>query len=112
MHIKKLIIVAIITLMSAGCASTNGTTGKLEAERTRTTSRDDSLSLSVYEELFYELHAELIERIDELESEDELNPEAVEADSIVRAAEDLYLRGDLVEAVKLLEKAKKILGEG
>jgi len=102
------ILFVAATLLPAGCAPTSGDRIR-GVEQAGPGTQADSTAVSAYEELFFELHAELIEKIDSLEGEDGIKPNAVEADSIVRAAEDLYLRGDLTGALKLLKEAKRIL---
>lgn len=107
---RGLLIIIIIpaAFLVTGCSATKeAPSGGLESAYEAV--QNDSTSASAHEELFFELHAELIEKLDSMESAQELSPDAVEADSIVKAAEDLYLRGNLTEALKLLEEAKRIL---
>jgi hypothetical protein len=69
----------------------------------------DSLDSEPYDYMFFEIHSEIMRRIDELEAKGEKNSRIIEAKAIISIAEEVYLEGDPVLAIKLLSEAELIL---
>jgi hypothetical protein len=76
--------------------------GLLEALR-------DSLDSEPYDYLFLEIYSEITSRLAELEEKGEKNSRLIEARAIITVAEEVYLEGDPVLAIKLLSEAELIL---
>ena len=69
----------------------------------------DSLDNEPYDYMFLEIHSEIMRRIDELEATGEKNSRIIEAKAIISIAEEVYLEGNPVLAIKLLSEAELIL---
>lgn len=69
----------------------------------------DSIEIAALDEIFIEKHASLIAEFARREKESALEAGVVEARSFVDAAEELYLRGRIVAATRLLDEADRLL---
>ena len=69
----------------------------------------DSLDTEPYDYLFLDLYSEITQRLGELEEKGEKNSQLIEARAIISIAEEVYLEGDPVLAIKLLSEAELIL---
>ena len=72
-------------------------------------SKSDSLQVSSYDLLFIQLHTDIIRELKRLEERDQSSARLIEARSVVRAAEQIYLEGDFIVAVELLTEVEEIL---
>ena len=64
------------------------------------------------DDLFIENHAALLMELAPKEREPRVDPRVIEARSLVTAAEELYLRGRTLPALRLLDDAVAILRRG
>jgi len=69
----------------------------------------DSLEAASYDDLFVEKHGALIKELDREEREERAVALLIEARSLVSAAEEMYLEGKVLLAIRLLERAEDIL---
>ncbi len=105
-------IIVVFTILSilivSGCAST-GTSRDKNTTLEQSHQFQDSSALNAYDKLFTSLHGKLIVRIDELLLKDATNEKALEAESMLEVAEELYLEGKVKTAINILQEANKIL---
>ncbi|MCK4351092.1 MAG: hypothetical protein KAX13_09540 [Candidatus Krumholzibacteria bacterium] len=69
----------------------------------------DSLYIPSYDFLFIQLHTDIIKELQRLEVEHQSSARLIEARSVVRTAEQIYLEGNYIVAIKLLTEVKEIL---
>jgi len=69
----------------------------------------DSLAGTTYDDLFTEMHSNLIKEIGKREQGGALDIKLLEARSLVSASEELYLNGMLEAALRLLDEASRTL---
>ncbi len=70
---------------------------------------DSTLYAPLYEDLFIEMHAEIIGELRDRKSKGSTNIRLIEIESIVTIAEEIYLEGNPVLAIKLLSEAELLL---
>jgi hypothetical protein len=63
----------------------------------------------VYDDLYAEIHSNLIKEIGKREQEGAIDIKLIEARSLVSASEELYLNGMLEAALRLLDEASRTL---
>ena len=97
---------AVLLLLS--CASWRPASIPGTGEEDSLAAARDSLG-STADTLFVEKHIALLEALVPREREPRVDPLAIEARSLVTAAEEMYLRGKIVLALKLLDDADAIL---
>ena len=69
----------------------------------------DSLYASSYDFLFIQLHTDIIREFRRLEVKHQSSARLIEARSVVRTAEQIYLEGDFIVAIELLTEVEEIL---
>ena len=69
----------------------------------------DSLNASSYDFLFIQLHTDIIGELQRLEVKHQSSARLIEARSVVRVAEQIYLEGDYIVAIELLTEVEEIL---
>jgi hypothetical protein len=97
---------AVLLLLS--CASSRPASIPRTGEADSLAAAPDSLG-STADTLFVEKHVALLEELAPRERDPRVDPPAIEARSLVTAAEEMYLRGKIVLALKLLDDAHAIL---
>jgi len=106
---RTIVIFTILSIMIvSGCAST-GTIRDKNTTLEQNHELKDTSALNAYDELFTSLHGKLIIRIDELLLKDATNENALEAESMLEVAEELYLEGKVKTAISILHEASNIL---
>ena len=106
---RIIVFYAILSmLIASGCAS-SGTRIDETTTLEQSSQPQDTMEPSVYEELFTSLHGKLIMMIDERLLKDETDENALEAESMLEVAEELYLEGKIKTAINILKEANKIL---
>ena len=87
-------MLTIATLLTTGCMSTSppGIDPGLADSA-------DSLNADSYENMFVEIHGRVLRKIDESKGAD---PAIIEARTIVEIAEEFYLQGNTLLAIKLM----------
>lgn len=103
----KPIFIILIAVFSA-CASTSDLKRPAADQQDLYPAAADSISRTDYEDLFVEIHSGFIAEIGN-ENDKEKNPVLIEIWTIVKIAEDAYLRGDPLLAIKLLSEAEILL---
>ncbi len=104
----KSLAIASLTAFLLSCASTNSSPPP--AAKTQDPSGSaDSLAMSVYDEYFLDIYGELLEMLEQKQKEDDQNARLIEARSIVNIAEAVYLEGNAILAIKLLNDARLLL---
>ncbi|UCF05653.1 MAG: hypothetical protein JSV33_01040 [bacterium] len=105
--VKHLLAIIVISCV-VGCATTAP-----PALRTGTggtpTAAADSIAGETYEELFLELYSDCLSELERKEKDGRLNIHIIEARSIIQIAEELYLEGNVLLAVQLLNEAEQHL---
>lgn len=98
---------AIIIIQSVGCAPPR----KPIQDRTGiiTSTEIDSTDAAAYEELFTETYGEILEELERKENSGASKNVLIEARSIVKIAEEMYLEGNVPLAVKLLIEVESLL---
>jgi hypothetical protein len=104
----KLIAIAALTALFLSCAATHYPPPPAK-ESPVSMQKADSLALSAYDEYFLELYGEILEELERKHKEDDQNARLIEARSIVKIAEAVYLEGNTILAIKLLNDAKPLL---
>lgn len=110
LDVRILIVATPLVIILACCSSappsleTSAETDSILLEALQ-----DSLDSEPYDYLFLELYSEIMRRIGELEEKEEKNSRLIEVRAIITIAEEVYLEGDPVLAIKLLSEAELIL---
>jgi len=101
----KPVAIACIALcaFAAGCASSPPTMSTARADE------PDSLHTASYEELFLDLHAEILRKLGAGAGGGYEKIVLIEAESMVSIAEEIYLEGNVPLAVHLLREAALLL---
>ena len=94
-----------LSLVITGCLSSSPPPHPLAAEDGMATA-SDSLTASAYEKRFIEMHGRLLAKIGGSKGND---PDIIEAGTIVEIAEEFYLQGDTLLAIRLLTEAETLL---
>ena len=104
----KLLALASATALILSCAAIHSSPP--QAENMPDPSEEaDSLSLSAYDEYFLQLYGEILEELERSSKEEKQNARLIEARSIVKIAEAVYLEGNTILAIKLLNDARLLL---
>ena len=98
----------IMLALAAGCAS-SPPSEKRGGGAEAITADTDSLREVSYEELFLDLHTELLRKIESSTPRRYENMALIEARSILMVAEEMYLEGNVPLAVQLLREADLLL---
>jgi hypothetical protein len=88
----------LIALVALGCAGHSPSTHPI-----------DSAGGADYDEMFLEIHMNIMGELAELEKTEGKNPELIEIQSMVKTAEEFYLEGRPLIAIKLLTEAELLL---
>ena len=104
----KILGAVLLLFIHVGCASppparTSGGTREIQAASA------DSLSESHLDELFADIHEEAISTLRRKSAAGDDNLTLIEAESIIKLAEEEYLRGNMLLAIELLYEAKQLL---
>jgi len=105
-NLTKLTVAASIALLLVSCAPPpppGQATGEYGSERI---SDEDSRRVDSFDDIFFELHREISRELERREEDEEQNIRLIEARSIVRIAEEVYLEGNAFLAIKLLNEAE------
>ncbi|MBN1886072.1 MAG: hypothetical protein JW876_11205 [Candidatus Krumholzibacteriota bacterium] len=106
MRSATLIAVALAAAALAGCAG--GPRPPIEGER-ETTAAPDTTGAAVYDEFYVELAGGILSRLARLEARLPGDVRLVEARTMLRVAEELYLGGDALSAVEYLQRIEELL---
>jgi hypothetical protein len=105
--VKQLLTIIVVSCV-VGCAATQSPAPRMGTEETPVQVAD-SVAAETYEELFLELYSDLLSELERKEEVDRLNIHIIEARSIIQIAEELYLEGNVLLAVQLLNEAEQHL---
>lgn len=108
LYVIKHLAVASLTALLISCASTQSSLQTVE-QPTDPSREADSLEVTAYDDYFLELYGEILEKLDLMEKEEKENARLIEARSIVKIAEAVYLEGNTILAIKLLNEAGLLL---
>jgi hypothetical protein len=97
---------AMLVILSCAAPRSASVPGTTEADSLAAV--EDSLA-STTDELFIEKHVAVLELLAPREREGQIDPRVIEARSLVTAAEEMYLRGRAMLALRLLDDADIIL---
>jgi hypothetical protein len=100
-------IVAAVSVLAACTASPPS--GSVPVGETADAAAVDSLGGGSYEELFIDLHGEIVRKLDRSPGDRNKDIVLIEVQSIVTIAEEMYLEGNIQLAVKLLREANLLL---
>ena len=101
-------IFLILILVLSACTSSSSYSPS-SGEPGQTVPADaDSLVQAGYEDLFVKIHSRLLDEIGN-EDDSDTSPVLIEVWTIVKIAEDAYLRGTPLLAIKLLTEAELLL---
>ena len=118
LDVRILIVVTPLVIILACCSSAPPSPensaemdpeGAAETHSILLEALQDSLNSEPYDYLFLELYSEITGRIGELEEKGKKSSLLIEARAIITIAEEVYLEGDPVLAIKLLSEAELIL---
>ena len=98
----------ILILAFSACASSSSYSPSSEDPGQIIPADADSSVQAGYEDLFVEIHSRLLDEIGKEDKTDN-SPVLIEIWSIVKIAEDAYLRGTPLLAIKLLTEAELLL---
>ncbi len=98
----------ILILTFSACASSPSYSPPPEEPADTVPAVADTSVQAVYEDMFIESHSRLLDEIGS-EDKDDDSPVMIEIWTIVKIAEDAYLRGDPLLAIQLLTEAESIL---
>ena len=102
-------IAIALSLLTFCCASPKQTIPTPADTDTTGTIDIDSLTLQPHDELFAQMHTDILRAIDQRAEKGGENIRLIEAQSIVIIAEELYLEGNTYLAIKLLCEAELLL---
>jgi hypothetical protein len=105
--VKVLAVTAALSL-AAGCASPPLPEAERESGQARTAVQSDSTDI-YYEDLFLDIYARVLEELKARKRPDIEDMALIEARSMVKIAEEVYLEGKVFLAVKLLSEAELLL---
>jgi hypothetical protein len=105
--VKVLAVTAALSLV-AGCATSPPPEAERESGQARTAVQSDSTE-TYYEDLFMDIYARVLEELKAREQQDEDEMALIEARSMIKIAEEVYLEGKIFLAVKLLSEAELLL---
>ena len=98
----------ILILLFSACASSSSNSPSSEDPDQPVPVDVDSSVQAGYEDLFVEIHSRLLDEIGREDNSDN-SPILIEVWTIVKIAEDAYLRGTPLLAIKLLTEAELLL---
>ena len=108
LDLKMRRIVVTLILVLSGCASIPSPQA-LHGEWNQSGTADaDSTENAEYDIMFVDIHYRLVDEIG-LRHDDGRDPTLIEIRAIVKIAEDLYLQGNILLAIKLLTEAELLL---
>jgi hypothetical protein len=96
-------------MLLASCAATPPPATTAEADAVADA---DSLKDSAYDAYFIEIYGEVLDELGRRERDGPADVHVIEARSIVDIAEGVYLEGNTVLAIKLVEEAQQLLRRG
>jgi len=105
----KLCTAICFSIFMTCCASSPPPTPVLTEHGVAIGSGADSLETATYEDLFVEIHADIVRELARREKNGRPSMAVVEARSIVKIAEEIYLEGNHLLAIKLLHEAELLL---
>ncbi len=109
LNIIKLCAAICVSVFMICCASSSPPTPVLTEQEMAIGSGADSLDTAAYEDLFVEIHADIVRELARREKNGRPSMAVVEARSIVKIAEEIYLEGNHLLAIKLLHEAELLL---
>ena len=100
-------LIILILVFSACASSSSNSPSSGDPDQTVPADADSSI-LAGYDDLFVEIHSRLLDEIGE-ENNNGSSPVLIEIWTIVKIAENAYLRGTPLLAIKLLTEAELLL---
>lgn len=101
--------VGAFALALAACATEKPASAPVTSGSERVFDLSDSLDIAAYEDIFAEEHARLLKEIQSRQETGTPDTDILEAVALVSASEEMYLRGRLDIAMKLLDEAARTL---
>jgi hypothetical protein len=101
-------VLIILILALSACASSPSYSPSSEDPDLTIPAGTDSSVQADYEDLFVEIHSRLLDELGK-EDKNDSSPAMIEIWTIVKIAEDAYLRGTPLLAIKLLTEAELLL---
>jgi len=104
--LKPILPVIVLLALVAGCASSPPAVPRPGEAARAGAAPEDSAAAEAYEEIFLELHSELLGELGRKETGGAPDAHVIEARAIVQIAEEIYLEGNVLLAIQLLNEAE------
>lgn len=104
--LKPILSVIALLALAAGCASSPPAVPRPGEDARPGAALEDTTTAEAYEEIFLELHSDLLGELERKETGGAPDVHVIEARAIVQIAEEIYLEGNVLLAIQLLNEAE------